>query len=211
MLSRGLRLVAFRGNGKFELEGGKFFVARLASIGREVLWQHVGITARHVFCLDEIYRIARAEACGNVDPAETAVDPDFLDLVAFAAGIVLAVQAERIALVGIVGAALQSGVAAVFLIFQAVDLAEKNAGAAVLVGIEDVLGLRGIVPVAGLGPCKIVREHALGRFRRALAVAFPVVEHVPVGGDDGADVIGALHAAFNLEGRRPARGRECGR
>ena len=122
---------------------------------------------------------------------------------AFAAGVVLAVKPERIALVGLVGPALEQGKASVLLGLDPVDFPEEYPGTARLVRVQDVLRLGGVVPVAGLRAGKVVREDAPGRLARTLAVLLPVVKHVPVCGNDGTDVLGALHAALNLEGVDP--------
>ena len=54
--------------------------------------------------------------------------------------------------------------------------------------------------VGRLATCEIGLEKALGLREGALAAEFPVVDHVPVGGHDGADVLGALHPPLDLEG-----------
>ena len=108
------------------------------------------------------------------------------------------VDAHRVAL----GQAVEAAHERPTLVVDGVDIldpSQMDARAAGLVGV-DVAGVVAPDEERRLAAGEIGLEHGLGLDRGPLAVAPEVVDEVAVGGDDGADVLGGLHPAFDLEG-----------
>ena len=160
--------------------------------------QHRLVAARQALGLHQVDIVVLVVVAVDLQVHAVVAVPDLAHAGGGAPRVVVAVDAYRVAL-GNAFVGFEHHVTLVVEDPHHLDLAQGNAGAAGL-GRLDVVGLdRAVEPEGGLAPGEVALQDAARLDGGAFAVEAPVVQHVAVGGHHRADVLGALHAALDLE------------